>query len=57
MLRVKDLEVRYGGIVAASGVSFELEKGESLSLIGPNGAGKTLLSGLSLVLSHPLTVK
>jgi branched-chain amino acid transport system ATP-binding protein len=41
MLCVKDLEVRYGGIVAASGVSFELKKGESLSLIGPNGAGKT----------------
>jgi branched-chain amino acid transport system ATP-binding protein len=41
MLRVSDLTVSYGGIVAVTGVSFEVRDGESLSLIGPNGAGKT----------------
>ncbi len=41
MLRVKDLMVRYSGIIAVDGISFEVRDGESLSLIGPNGAGKT----------------
>ena len=41
LLKVSDLEVRYGGILALKGVSFEVNKGEVVSLIGANGAGKT----------------
>ncbi|MBN8539970.1 MAG: ABC transporter ATP-binding protein [Deltaproteobacteria bacterium] len=41
VLTVKDLEVRYGGILALKGLSFEVKKGEIVSLIGANGAGKT----------------
>ncbi|MES2964146.1 MAG: ABC transporter ATP-binding protein [Bdellovibrionota bacterium] len=41
LLEVKDLNVRYGGIHALKGVSFEVRKGEVVSLIGANGAGKT----------------
>jgi branched-chain amino acid transport system ATP-binding protein len=41
ILTVKDLEVRYGGILALKGMSFEVQKGEIVSLIGANGAGKT----------------
>lgn len=41
LLEVKDLNVRYGGIHALKGVSFEVRKGETVSLIGANGAGKT----------------
>ncbi|MCR5798637.1 MAG: ABC transporter ATP-binding protein [Lachnospiraceae bacterium] len=41
MLEVKDLEVNYGVIKAIKGVSFEVNKGEVISLIGANGAGKT----------------
>lgn len=47
LLEVKDLSIAYGDIHAVSGVSFNLEKGELVSIIGANGAGKTsILSGL-----------
>ena len=41
LLAVRDLKVAYGGIQAVKGVSFEVMKGELVSLIGANGAGKT----------------
>lgn len=41
LLQVTDLRVAYGGIKAVKGVSFEVRRGELVSLIGANGAGKT----------------
>jgi branched-chain amino acid transport system ATP-binding protein len=43
MLKVKDLNVHYGKIHAIKGISFEVNKGEIVTLIGANGAGKTTI--------------
>src|SRR5260370_7310796 len=43
LLDVRELSVRFGGVVALDLVSFTVEAGEVVSLIGPNGAGKTTL--------------
>jgi ABC-type branched-subunit amino acid transport system ATPase component/ABC-type branched-subunit amino acid transport system permease subunit len=40
-LRVEDLRVRYGGVVAVADVSLRVDRGTIVGLIGPNGAGKT----------------
>jgi branched-chain amino acid transport system ATP-binding protein len=40
-LVISDLTIAFGGVKAATGVSFEARPGEVTSLIGPNGAGKT----------------
>jgi len=41
LLKVKGLQVAYGGIQAVKGVDMEVRDGELVSLIGSNGAGKT----------------
>ncbi|SAL36467.1 ABC transporter-like protein [Caballeronia sordidicola] len=41
MLKIKGLQVSYGGIHAVKGVDLEVGQGELVTLIGANGAGKT----------------
>jgi branched-chain amino acid transport system ATP-binding protein len=43
VLCVRDIQVRFAGVVAVDGVCLEARRGEVLALIGPNGAGKTTL--------------
>ena len=43
LLSVENLHVYYGAIHALHDVSFEVKKGEIVTLIGANGAGKTTI--------------
>src|SRR4051812_40317333 len=43
VLEVRDVTLRFGGVVSLDDVSIYQERGEILSVIGPNGAGKTSL--------------
>ena len=54
MLRVQDLEVKYGDFQALWGVSLEVREGEVVCLLGPNGAGKSTLISTVSGLLRPL---
>jgi ABC-type branched-subunit amino acid transport system ATPase component len=45
-LQVRDLDKRFGGVVAAKKMSFDLRAGEIVGLIGPNGSGKSTIMSL-----------
>lgn len=61
MLKIENVIVHYGVIEAIKGVTFEVNKGEIISLIGANGAGKTTtlntISGLIRPTSGEVTYK
>jgi branched-chain amino acid transport system ATP-binding protein len=43
LLKASNINLRFGGVNALSGVDFEVHEGEIMAIIGPNGAGKTCL--------------
>jgi branched-chain amino acid transport system ATP-binding protein len=53
LLSVRDVTLRFGGIVALDAVSFDVEAGTISGLIGPNGAGKTTVFNVITRLYRP----
>jgi branched-chain amino acid transport system ATP-binding protein len=59
MIEVRDLHVRYGGIVALAGISLDIPDGKIISIVGANGAGKSTtinaISGMVKIHSGAIT--
>ncbi len=53
MLKVEHLSKSFGGLAAVKDVSFQVEKGQIVSIIGPNGAGKTTVFNLLTGIYEP----
>lgn len=52
-LEVHNIYLSFGGVMALAGASFQVERGELVSIIGPNGAGKTSLLNCISGFYHP----
>jgi branched-chain amino acid transport system ATP-binding protein len=52
-LRVENVSLRFGGVKAITGVSFEIKRGEISAIIGPNGAGKSSMLNVINGVYHP----
>lgn len=41
VMEMKNITLRFGGVMAISNISFDIREGEIRAIIGPNGAGKS----------------
>ena len=55
ILKVRDITKKYDGRAALDGVSFDVERGEFLSILGPSGCGKTTLLRILIGLLEPIS--
>jgi branched-chain amino acid transport system ATP-binding protein len=53
LLQVSEVTLRFGGVTALSGVTFDVRPGELFAVIGPNGAGKTSIFNCLNGVYHP----
>ena len=53
MMEVKNIKLRFGGVVAIQNVSFDIQEGEIRAIIGPNGAGKSSMLNVINGFYHP----
>jgi branched-chain amino acid transport system ATP-binding protein len=53
LLEIEDVHVRFGGVVAVNGASFDVPESSVIGLMGPNGAGKTTLFNVITGLQTP----
>ena len=52
MLEIRNLNKRFGNVVVAQSLSFEVQKGEAFGIVGPNGAGKSTLMKILTTFIH-----
>ena len=55
LVEVREVSKAFGGVQAVTRVSFDVTKGEIVSVIGPNGAGKTTVLNMISGFYHPDT--
>jgi len=53
IMAMKDITLRFGGVTAIKGISFDIREGEIRAIIGPNGAGKTSMLNVINGFYHP----
>ena len=53
VMEMQDITLRFGGVVAISGISFDIREGEIRAIIGPNGAGKSSMLNVINGFYHP----
>jgi len=53
IMEMKNITMRFGGVVAIQDISFDILKGEVRAIIGPNGAGKSSMLNVINGFYHP----
>ena len=53
VMEMKDITLRFGGVIAIQGISFDIHEGEIRAIIGPNGAGKSSMLNVINGFYHP----
>jgi len=53
LLKVENVGLKFGGVTALDGVSFDIRRGEIRAIIGPNGAGKSSMLNVINGFYHP----
>jgi len=57
VLACREIQIHFGGVIAADHVEIDIEDGENLAIIGPNGAGKTTFLNICTGYLKPTTGK
>ncbi len=53
IMEMKNITLRFGGVVAIENISFDIHEGEIRAIIGPNGAGKSSMLNVISGFYHP----
>ena len=53
LMEMRDITLRFGGVTAIKGISFDIHEGEIRAIIGPNGAGKSSMLNVISGFYHP----
>ncbi|MCY4335921.1 MAG: ABC transporter ATP-binding protein [Litoreibacter sp.] len=53
LMEMKNITLRFGGVVAIKDISFDIHEGEIRAIIGPNGAGKSSMLNVISGFYHP----